>query len=105
VNNVVHLPIVCFSKVVCQRGWGPLGKTIVAWKQLGRRREGFFECVRGIDKDNSEQVFYLFRAHEAVGMQWAAAHHPPGAYYDEVAMATPAFGSADEDILMAGIHE
>ena len=75
-------------------------------KQLGRRREesgvpdgGFFECVRGTDKkDNSQRLLYLFRAQEAVGMQWVAVHGLPGASYDEVAMATPVFCSADENM-------
>ena len=84
----------------------------VALKQLGRRREevgvpdgGFFECVRGTIKDNSEQVLYLFRTQEPAGMQWVAVHGPPGASYDEVAMATPVFASADENILTGGAHE
>ena len=81
-------------------------------KQLGRRRDeagvpdgGFFECVRGTIKDNSEQVLYLFRTQEPTGMQWVAVHGPPGASYDEVAMATPVFASADENILTGGAHE
>ena len=84
----------------------------VALKQLGRRREevgvpdgGFFECVRGTDKDNIQRVLYLFRAQEAAGMQWVAVHGPPGASYDEVAMATPVFGSADENMLTGDAHE
>ena len=83
-----------------------------ALKQLGRRRDeagvpdgGFFECVRGTIKDNSEQVLYLFRTQEPTGMQWVAVHGPPGASYDEVAMATPVFASADENILTGGAHE
>ena len=79
-----------------------------ALKQLGGRREeagvpggGFFECVRGTIKENWEQVLYLFRAQEAVaaGMQWVAVHGRPGASYEEVAMATPVFASADNNIL------
>ena len=84
----------------------------VALKQLGRRRDepgvpdsGFFECCRGTDNANTEQVLYMFKAQEATGMQWVAVHGPPGASYDEVAMATPVFGSADENILTGGAHE
>ena len=51
----------------------------------------------GTDQDDSEQVLYLFRAYDATGMQWVAVHGPPGASYDNVAMATPLFGSADEN--------
>ena len=55
----------------------------------------------------SEQVLYLFRTQGAVavGMQWVAVHGPPGASYDEVAMATPVFASADENILTGGARE
>ena len=35
-------------------------------------------------------------------MQWVAVHGPPGASYDEVAEATPVFGTADENVLMGG---
>ena len=84
----------------------------VALKQLGRRREetgvpdgGCFECVRGTINENSEQVLYLFRTQEAVGMQWVAAHGRPLASYDEVAMAIPVFGSAGENIVAGGAHE
>ena len=61
--------------------------------------------VRGTANHNAEQVLYLFRAHDAVGMKWAAAHGPPEAYYEDVATATPVFGSPDENILMAGSPE
>ena len=81
-------------------------------KQLGRPQDdagvndgGFFECVRGTIKDNSEQVLYLFRTQDPAGMQWVAAHGPPRASYYEVAMATPVFASADENILTGGAHE
>ena len=84
----------------------------VALKQLGRRRGeadvpdgGFFECFRGTINENSEQVLYLCRTHEPAGMQWVAVHGRPGASYDEVALATPVFGSADENILMEGAHD
>ena len=82
----------------------------VALKQLGRRREkvgvpdgGFFECVRGTDKENSERALYLLRAQDAVGLQWVAVHGPPGHLYDQVAMAAPVFGSADENTCGSGI--
>ena len=58
----------------------------------------------------TERALYWFMAQEAIVIQWVAVHGPPGASYDEVAMATPVFGSADEDILMeaaisgTGIH-
>ena len=55
VNNPAHLPIVCFSTTDGQSGSNQ------ALKQLGKRRARFFECVRGTDKDNAEQVLYLFR--------------------------------------------
>ena len=47
----------------------------------------------------------MVRARDAVGMQWVAVHGLPEASYDDVATATPVFGSADENILMAGSHE
>ena len=78
-------------------------------EQLGRRRDepgipdsGFFECCRGTDNANTEQVLYMFKAQEATGMQWVAVHGPPGASYDEVAEATPVIGTADENVLMVG---
>ena len=81
-------------------------------KQLGRRREvagvpdgDFFECVRGTIKDNSEQVLYLFRTQDPTRTQWVAVHGPSSASYDEVAMATPVFASADENILAGGANE
>ena len=61
--------------------------------------------VRRTDKNNTEQVLYLFRADALTGMQWVAVHGPPEASYNDVATATPVFGSADENILMAGSHE
>ena len=107
---LVHLPIVCvfqqfahcllFNNLCC-----------VALEQLGRRREevgvpdgGFIDCIRGTIKENSEQVLYFFRTQEAVaaGIQWVAAHGRPGASYDEVAMATPVFASANNNILTGG---
>ena len=36
---------------------------------------------------------------------WRSMPPPPKAYFDEVATATPVFGSADEDILMVGSRE
>ena len=81
-------------------------------KHLGRPRDeagvpdgGFLECARGASKDNSEQVLYLFRTQEPTGTQWVAVHGFPGASYDEVAMATPEFASADENILTGGANE
>ena len=78
-------------------------------KQLGRLRDelgvpdsGFFVCCRGTYNANTEQVLYMFKAQEATGMQWVAVHGPPGASYDEVAEATPVFGTADENVLMGG---
>ena len=57
-----------------------------------------FECVRGTDKDNTEQVLYVFRAHDAAGIQWVAVHGPPGPSDHDVAMnGTPVHGNADKD--------
>ncbi|MFM7979754.1 MAG: hypothetical protein ACKPKO_10600 [Candidatus Fonsibacter sp.] len=52
----------------------PLGKTTVAFKQLGRRRKSFFECV-----NNTEQVLYLFNMHNAM-----AVHGPLAAPFSHV---------------------
>ena len=64
---------------------------------------------QGHGQGTSQRALYLFRAQwwlqAAVGMQLWAAHGHPGASYDEVAMATPVFGSADENILTEGTHE
>ena len=61
---------------------------------------------RGADKDNTKQVLYLLMPDAYHGMQWVAVHAPPAAsFHDVVIKGTPVFGSADEDILMAGSHE
>ena len=64
---------------------------------------------QGHGQGTNQRVLYLFRAQwwwqEAAGMQWVAVHGHPGASYDEVAMATPVFGSADKSILTEGTHE
>ncbi|MFM7989957.1 MAG: hypothetical protein ACKPKO_62650 [Candidatus Fonsibacter sp.] len=84
----------------------PKGNTTIAWKQLDRRGEGFFECVRGTDKNNTGQVIYLFRVNDdAVGSMWVAGLGPHEAYYDVVATAAPVFGGGEDNILKAGSHE
>ena len=65
-----------------------------------------FECVRGTDKDNTEQVLYLFMADAYFGMQWVAAHAPPATSWSDVVIkGTQVIGSADEGIWLAGNHE
>ena len=82
--------------------------------QLGKRREEggvrtevsvSVSGARGQARGGTVRVLYLFIRNDATGMPRAAVHGPSATYTDQVAMATPVFGSAAENILTEGAHE